>query len=318
MVKIILSVQALLISAALATSAHAQSFLTNGLVAYYPFNGNANDATSNGNNGIVQGATLTTNRFGAPNSAYAFNGVQNRIQIPETIFSATNSQITISMWVTTDSGSYSGNGNIFEKSSVNGEMDLVVNANQFLFGPVLSNPYGGVNVGTPVTANSLTHLVGVYQQGQGIWLYTNGVLASSVTGIPDSTLWVDTSGYPLVSAIGIYDFTPGPFNAFHGVIDDVRVYTRALSASEVQQLYQYEAVPPTPGVSLGLYPGVTITGLVGYTYNIQSNPNLANSNGWTTVTNLTLTQPVQLWVDTSNNAALPANPYRFYRVLAVP
>ena len=317
MVKIILSVQALLISAALATSAHAQSFLTNGLVAYYPFNGNANDATANGNNGIVQGATLTTNRFGAPNSAYAFNGVQNRIQIPETIFSATNSQITISMWVTTDSGSYSGNGNIFEKSSVNGEMDLVANANQFVFGPVLSNPYGGVNVGTPITPNSLTHLVGVYQQGQGIWLYTNGVLASSLTGIPNSTLWVDRSGYPLVSAIGIYDFTPGPFNAFHGVIDDVRVYTRALSASEVQQLYQYEAFQQ-PGVALGLYPGVLVSGIVGYTYNIQSNPDLVNSNGWTTVTNLTLTQPVQLWVDTSNNAALPANPHRFYRVLAVP
>ena len=38
--------------------------LNNGLVAYYPFNGNANDASGNGNNGTVNGATLTTDRFG--------------------------------------------------------------------------------------------------------------------------------------------------------------------------------------------------------------------------------------------------------------
>ena len=46
------------------TSASAQSFLTNGLVAYYPFNGNANDASGNGNNGTVNGAILTQDRFG--------------------------------------------------------------------------------------------------------------------------------------------------------------------------------------------------------------------------------------------------------------
>ncbi|MCU0468850.1 MAG: metal-binding protein ZinT [Arcicella sp.] len=47
--------------------------LKNGLVACYPFNANANDATGNGNNGTVNGATLTTDRFGKVNSAYNFN-----------------------------------------------------------------------------------------------------------------------------------------------------------------------------------------------------------------------------------------------------
>ena len=54
--------------------AHAQSSLTNGLVAYYPFNGNANDASGNGHNGTVKGAVLTTNRLGNSNAAYYFNG----------------------------------------------------------------------------------------------------------------------------------------------------------------------------------------------------------------------------------------------------
>jgi hypothetical protein len=72
------------------------------------------------------------------------------------------------------------------------------------------------------------------------------------------------------------------------------------------------------GVSLGLYPGLTITGTVGYTYNIQSNPDLTNPNGWTTVATVTLWQPTQFWVDVNNNAASPTNQHHFYRVLPVP
>ncbi len=48
------------------------SSLKNGLVAYYPFNGNANDESGNGNNGIVNGATLVLDRFSNKNSAYQF------------------------------------------------------------------------------------------------------------------------------------------------------------------------------------------------------------------------------------------------------
>ena len=69
------------------------------------------------------------------------------------------------------------------------------------------------------------------------------------------------------------------------------------------------------GVSLGLYPGVTINGVAGYSYIIQRTANLSNTNLWVTVDNLTLTQPVQLWVDTNVNASLPENPQEFYRVL---
>ena len=47
---------------------------TDGLVAYYPFNGNANDESGNGNHGTVNGATLTTDRDGNENSSYSFDG----------------------------------------------------------------------------------------------------------------------------------------------------------------------------------------------------------------------------------------------------
>jgi hypothetical protein len=67
------------------------------------------------------------------------------------------------------------------------------------------------------------------------------------------------------------------------------------------------------GVALGFSPTLTITGVAGYSYIIQSSTNLADTNAWVTVTNLTLTQPVQLWVDTNVDASSPFNPTRFYQ-----
>lgn len=67
-------------------------------------------------------------------------------------------------------------------------------------------------------------------------------------------------------------------------------------------------------LSLGMYPGLSIGGVVGYSYIIQSAPNLSATNAWLTMTNLTLQQTQQLWIDSSINTYDPANPRRFYRV----
>jgi len=69
------------------------------------------------------------------------------------------------------------------------------------------------------------------------------------------------------------------------------------------------------GVSLGLRPSLTIEGVVGYNYVIQSTTDIANTNCWATVTTVTLQQPVQLWVDTNTDVTLPSNPHRYYRVV---
>ncbi len=69
------------------------------------------------------------------------------------------------------------------------------------------------------------------------------------------------------------------------------------------------------GVAIGMYPGVTITGTPGYNYTIQSTPSLSSTNGWLTLTNLTLQSTQQIWFDSSVNAYNPANPQRFYQVV---
>ena len=76
-----------------------------------------------------------------------------------------------------------------------------------------------------------------------------------------------------------------------------------------------QVVVEPAGVSLGFCPALTINGVAGYSYIIQSSTNLADTNAWVTLTNLTLTQPVQLWVDTNVDATSPANSKYFYRVL---
>ena len=71
---------------------------TNGLVGWWPFNGNANDESGNGNHGTVNGATLTSDRNVKENSAYDFHGDNDYIDISTTNGNFNNQQYTISLW----------------------------------------------------------------------------------------------------------------------------------------------------------------------------------------------------------------------------
>lgn len=79
--------------------AFAQVDLNKGLKAYYPFNGNANDASGNNNNPVFNNATLTADRQGNPNSAYHFNGKDNFMRIPNKPSLNFANQITLSVMV---------------------------------------------------------------------------------------------------------------------------------------------------------------------------------------------------------------------------
>ena len=70
----------------------------NGLVGWWPFNGNANDESGNGNNGTVNVATLTSDRFGVVNKAYSFDGLSNEILIPNQLLNL-GVDFTISCWM---------------------------------------------------------------------------------------------------------------------------------------------------------------------------------------------------------------------------
>jgi hypothetical protein len=72
------------------------------------------------------------------------------------------------------------------------------------------------------------------------------------------------------------------------------------------------------GVSIGLYPGLTIEGAIGKSYGIQYTTNVGPNTIWTTLGTLTLTQQSQMWFDGDANVMSPNRPQRFYRAVALP
>src|SRR5579862_6555106 len=83
---------------ALAANVDAQSSPSDGLLAYYPFSDNADDATGNGHDGVVTDAVLTTNRFGQANSAYAFNGTNSMIVVSNSSDLQPLEDFSVSVW----------------------------------------------------------------------------------------------------------------------------------------------------------------------------------------------------------------------------
>ena len=84
------------------TATKELEFLKQGLVAYYPFNGNAKDATTNNYHGFLEGPTSTTNRFGQPNQAITFDGADDRVSLPNQVFHGLEA-LTFSTWLNLDS-----------------------------------------------------------------------------------------------------------------------------------------------------------------------------------------------------------------------
>ena len=328
----------------LATNTPAQSFITNGLVAYYPFNGNANDASGNGNNGTVVGARLTTDRFGTPNSAYNFTGSGSTyITVPDSPSLDVTSAITMAVWIKSAGGGTYG-PRILSKGPPCYEMNVLRPSSDTMANFDIQTLQ---QVSTHLCLDQVNwiHLVGTYD-GQVMRFYTNGTLAvqANVSGP------IAVNNEPLAIGQNFDDNS----DYFNGDIDDVRIYNRALSGNEVSQLYAIESKPPiaitthhsADGINYGAtasavglgtkvlasqgglyqssliaattnrtattlgiaaYPGVTINGTVGQTYQIQYSTSL-NAN-WTAATNITLPYSPYIWVDTSTTVT----GQRYYR-----
>jgi hypothetical protein len=212
------------------------------LVAYYPFSGNANDVSGNGNNGMNHGAALTSDRFGTSNSAYHFADGSN-ISIPE-LFDDTVSAFTVAVWIMKDN--VDNNSNIiFYKDPNQGEAALCINKTTtdttLMFSvnietgvPSAQNWYAYAMPDT-LKAHTYYFIVGRYIRGVKVELLINGQLMGS-TALPNSSS-LHKQSYPAVrSAIGIHSVLLSN-TYWNGVIDDIRVYNRALSDSEVQSLY---------------------------------------------------------------------------------
>jgi hypothetical protein len=210
--------------------------LPEGLVAYYPFNGNAHDVSGNGNHGIVDGATLTIDRFDSLNSAYNFDGVDDGIIIPNsTTLSVDNFQAgyTITAWVrlTTLPSSYEvivekGNFAFCLRTGGHHQYEACHNSN---------GVSGCLTTGFNVSPGVWSSIAVTWNAATGDWkMYLNGS-PGSYTGKMYSLGATPEDG---MIAIG-RDSSQNRWY-FNGIIDDVRIFNRALSASEIAALYDTE------------------------------------------------------------------------------
>ncbi|MDB6064873.1 MAG: hypothetical protein JWR26_1081 [Pedosphaera sp.] len=209
-----------------------------GLVAYYPFSGNANDVTFNARNGVVSGvvsgAVLTTDRFGNTNSAYDFSGAQT-IDLPGVPLTQTDNW-TMSAWLTADSLAQSGIAVCLGATSflADNGMEFGISDGNFGNGQKLFGSLNGtaVNSGFSFTATNQWHHVVLLRDTGITWFYVDG----SQTGTPNTTAPAAPTLFTLGSASNTH--------YYQGKLDEVRIYNKALSSSDVQQLYNFESAQP--------------------------------------------------------------------------
>ncbi len=207
--------------------------LSYGLVAYYPFNGNANDESGNGHDGTPNGVTLTTDRFGSANKAYWFDG-NSYIQANDDNFPYGSDMRTVFVWVyMTDYGNENYSHIIHYGSGFTGQAWGMAVANYIMGGYYqggLSSHEWAVEqyIGT-VPLNTWTQLAIVLSNSGVKDYYMNGAYLGSFTYEPNTV----SSGYMRIGS----RITGQPVEFFHGKIDDIRLYNRALSQEEIQALY---------------------------------------------------------------------------------
>jgi Concanavalin A-like lectin/glucanases superfamily len=285
------------------------------LLACYPFNGDAQDSKG-ANHGTVNGAILTTDRFGNPNSAYSFDGTSANIQLNNASNFA-NSSYTYSAWVSVNNliaysvattilsignsggDQFFGQLNNVTTSGLGWHYGTSINFNTVAQPPLVSY--------NSIVTNTWVHVAIVRTQSDRK-MYINGQLAAT------NTATIPYYSTPVIATIGSRYNGVQPFN---GKIDDVKIYNGALNDAQITAIYLAEQQCPTVETG-GLITATSLTtntscpsGTV--SVNVSTN-NITASAGNPLIVQLSnssglFTSPVQIGSGTTNTIActIPAN-----------
>ena len=288
------------------------------LVANYPFNGNANDESGYGNDGTVNGATLTTDRFGNTDAAYDFDGVDDVIDLPFGSNIQGNNPRSIVAWYRLPNtinnygyciykGGANGTGNDFtlwlnKIDSTRYHIHLRRYNSDVLSDTLVIEPYKWCQFA--VTYDGTTN--------SNIKLYKDGQLTPFTVYGPGNTFNTPS----VTPQIGNYiDQISNNFFA-KGVLDDIQIFDCALDSAEIDSLYHIGGWNPCPGTP-------TVDDYDGNTYNTvqignqcwtKENMKTTHYESGTPIPNVTdntawsnLTTPAYCWFD--NDSITYANTY---------
>lgn len=221
-----------------------------GLLAWYPFNGNAADIGPAAHNGTIFGAALTTDRFNVPNAAYSYDGISNYIAVADNASNFRPQNVTVSAWV------------LFSVLPNYHKMLVAKNLNGVTPFESIDINYAGqlsswfCNIGaqanngpylTPqgaVSTNVWYHVVYQFDdQNNKQLLYINGAFTASSTVNSsigyDSNVWTFGAEYENSSLTYF----------LKGKLDDIGIWNRVLSPCEISQLYLASSLQITTSAS---------------------------------------------------------------------
>jgi hypothetical protein len=223
-----------------------------GLDGWWSFSGNADDTSGNANDGAVNGSILTTDRFGCPNRAYSFNGVDNNIELQEPYFGGSDNvtEFTFSYWVYLNSLPLSGDTyEVLHFNSFWRQKHTGIGENgEIHFGGANPNPndyFGLISSNNVVIPNQWYNIIITYENSI-LKLYVDGVLMSTES-ITQATLDFskvisgDSNGKNLIGSRT--DVNNGETEFFNGKIDDIGTWNRALTNCEIQDIASSELNP---------------------------------------------------------------------------
>lgn len=212
----------------------------NGLIAYYPFNGNADDESNNGNNGVVTEAVLSTDRHEKANSSYYFKNhddiaataekdgyYKSRIDVDNLDVSSINNSLSISFWFMREGDGYISPRPFEFWVPGDGEGKLVTNIrnneNVIIFEHVIGDKPLFFDLPYP-TNHTWEHYV--YTIGDGkAQFFRNGEIIGEID--------VDTSVIKLGSDFAMGRMNHPSWDAIAGRLDDIAIYNRVLTHDEV-------------------------------------------------------------------------------------
>ena len=204
----------------------SQINLDSGLIGYYPFSGNALDYSSYGNHGINNGAVLSPDRFGIRNRAFRFNGVNSYLSISNGL---NPQKISITMWFKTNFPASGLSARMIRNRMSGYEMDISIMKKliyQFYIGSSNTISY---TTNFPVN-DSLWHFAALTFDGKIARYYFDGIKLDS-TSTPPSNIYY-SGNYLAFGRDG-----DSPTDYYYGYLDDIRIYNRGLSISEVLAIY---------------------------------------------------------------------------------
>jgi gliding motility-associated-like protein len=213
---------------------------TNGLVGWWPFNGNAQDESGNGNHGTANGAALTSDRSGNLNSAFFFDGVSNSIDVLNnaSLNIENPNKISICYWINATSLSSTQLSFIVIKQTsgginqdgFNSGVDILFNSTfRIQNGPSSSS----FTLNSPINSITTKNWIFICQVWNGIEgrTYLNNNLVGQMQGFAVVGNNTSELKFGLPKIIDTYA------KGFHGKIDDIGIWNRALTDSEIKDLY---------------------------------------------------------------------------------